>query len=180
MFRSIKEKIGYWLLDNQAEKVKRNPAFINLEEAKNIAIISNIDSIEKYKIISNFIKWLRSKNKDVFVIAFVENEEFKSFFEKEKSILFFNKKNITWYGKPRNIKYQDFIEKEFDLLIDTSLHQFITFHYLVAMSKARLKVGKYCEKYAYYDFMIDVGNNNDFKFFIDQIKHYLCDLNKKS
>ena len=78
-----------------------------------------------------------------------------------------------------NIKYIDFIEKEFDILIDTSLNQIITFHYLVALSKAKMKVGKYSNRYDYYDFVIDVGNNDDFAYFVNQIKHYLCELNKK-
>jgi len=180
MFNKLKSKIGYWYLNRQASKVKRTAKFLNLSEAKEIAVIANIDTIEKYKIISEFIDWIREKGKNVFVVAFVENEEFKKFFEKEKSILFFNKKNITWYGKPRNIKYNEFLEKEFDILIDTSLHQIITFHYLVALSKAKLKVGKYSDKYDYYDFVIDVGDNEDFAFFINQIKHYLCLLNKNS
>jgi hypothetical protein len=178
MFDKIKSKIGYWLLDKKAAKVKREVKFINLNDAKEIALIANIDGIDKYKIISEFIGWLRNKGKTVYVVAFVENDEFKNFFSKEKSILFFNKKNITWYGKPRNVKYNDFIDKEFDILIDTSLNQIITFHYLVALSKAKMKVGKYSEKYDYYDFVIDVGDNNDFAYFINQIKHYLCELNK--
>ncbi len=178
MFEKWKDKIGYWLLDRKASKIKREAKFINLSEAKDIAIIANIDGIEKYKAVSEFIKWLRDKGKDVFVVAFVKNDEFKEFFKGEKSILFFSKKNITWYGKPRNIKYSEFISKEFDILIDLSLNQIITFHYLVAMSKAKLKVGKYGERFDYYDFVIDIGDKNDLSFFISQIKHYLCELNK--
>jgi len=178
MLNEIKNKIGYWLLNRKASKIKRNVKFVNLYEAKEIALIVNIESIDDYKVVSDFIKWLRSNGKQVFVIAFVKNFEFKEFFKGEKSILFFSKKNITSYGKPKNIKYNNFITKEFDILIDLTLNQFISFHYLVVMSKAKLKVGKYGERYNYYDFVIDLKEKKDLQFLINQIKHYLCEINK--
>ena len=46
------------------------------------------------------------------------------------------------------------------------------------MSKAKLKVGKYGERYNYYDFVIDLKEKKDLQFLINQIKHYLCEINK--
>lgn len=178
MFRTVRENIGYYFLEKKVAKIKRNPEFINLKDAKTVALVANMDSVEKYKTISQFSEWLREQGKQVFVLALVENEEFKKFFAKGTSILFFSKKNTTWYGKPRNLKYEEFISKRFDILIDTSLTQIITVQYLVALSKARFKVGKFYERRSFADFMISLKPNDDLPYFIEQIKHYLTTINQ--
>ncbi len=178
MFRTLRENIGYYYLEKKIAKVKRSPTFLNLKDAKSIAIVANIDTIEKYKTTSDFITWLKQQGKTIFVLALVKNEELKKFFETGTSILFFSKKNITWYGKPRNIKYKEFIDKQFDILIDISMAQIITMQYLVGLSKAKFKVGKFYDSHAYADFMISLKPEDKLSFFIDQIKHYLTTINQ--
>ncbi len=178
MFKELRENIGYYFLEKKIAKIKRDPAFLNLNDAKTIAIVANIDTIEKYKTISKFTEWLRQQEKSVFVLAFVKNEEFQKFFYRGTSILFFSKKNMTWYGKPRNIQYEEFINKPFDILIDTSLTQIITMQYLVGLSKAQFKVGKFYESRSYSDFMITLKPDDNLDYFIDQIKYYLTTINQ--
>jgi len=178
MFRRFKENIGYYFLEKKAAKIRRETAFINLKQAKSIAVIANMDSMEKYKVFSRFVEELQKENKRVFVLALVENEEFQKIFAKGTSILVFSKKNTTWYGKPRNIGYEDFIDEPFDILIDTSLKQIITIQYLVALSKARFKVGKFYDSRSYADFMITLKPDENLTYFIDQIKHYLTTINQ--
>ena len=95
MFRIIRENIGYYFLEKKFAKVKRNSAFLNLRDAKTVAIVANIDTIEKYKVVSKFIGWLRQQGKTVFVLALVKNEELQKFFDRGTSILFLSKKNTT-------------------------------------------------------------------------------------
>jgi len=178
MFRTLKENIGYYFLEKKIGKIKRNPVFLNLKDAKSIAIVANMDTVEKYKIISKFVDSLKQEGKTVFVLALVKNEEFQKFFAKGTSILFFSKKNTTWYGKPRNIKYKEFIDNQFDILIDVSMTQIITMQYIVGLSKAKFKVGKFYEKRSYADFMITLKPEDKLSFFIDQIKHYLTTINQ--
>ena len=178
MFRIIRENIGYYFLEKKFAKVKRNSAFLNLRDAKTVAIVANIDTIEKYKVVSKFIGWLRQQGKTVFVLALVKNEELQKFFDRGTSILFLSKKNTTWYGKPRNVAYEEFIRKPFDILIDTSLTQIITMQYLVGLSQARFKVGKFYDSRSYADFMITLKSDDNLTYFIDQIKHYLTTINQ--
>ncbi len=178
MLRKLRENIGYYLLEKKAKKIKRNLAFLNLKDARTVVVIANIDDSEKYKVISKFVEWLRQQGKTVFVLALVKNEEFKKFFDRSSNILFFSKKNISWYGKPRNIKYEEFINKPFDMLIDTSLTQIISIQYMVALSKSRFKVGKFYERRVYSDFMVNLKESDNLSFFIEQIKHYLTTINQ--
>ncbi len=178
MFRKLRENIGYYFLGKKAARIRRETAFINLKQAKSVAVIANMDNMEKYKVLSRFVEELQKEGKRVFVLALVENEEFQKFFAKGTSILVFSKKNTTWYGKPRNIRYEDFIDEPFDILIDTSLKQIITIQYLVALSKARFKVGRFAEQRSYYDFMINLKADDSLSFFITQIKHYLMTINR--
>jgi hypothetical protein len=179
MFKTFRENIGYYILNKKAQKVHREAQFINLDNAKRIGIIANLDSIEKYKTVFSFIDWLHEQKKLVYIVSFIDNEGYKSFFPRTSTHLFFSKKNITWFGKPKNLDYKNFIDQPFDILIDTSLKQILPFHYLVALSKARFKIGRHSAMHKYYDFTIDLKDENeDIHFFIEQIKHYLQLINK--
>ncbi len=178
MFNKFRENIGYYFLEKKAEKVQRKPEFINLNQAKSIAVVANLDNMEKYKVIAEWVKELRQQGKNIFVAGLVENDEFKKFFEVGTSILLFSKKNITFFGKPKNIKHEEFIAQKFDILIDMSMSQNITIQNLVALSKANFKVGKYYDERSYADFMVNIKETDKFPYFVEQIKHYLTTINQ--
>lgn len=177
MFNKLRDNIGYYFLVKKAARVQRNPEFINLNNAKSIAVVANLSNMEKYKVVAAFVNELRQQGKTIFVAAIVENDEFKKFFEVGTSVLLISKKNITCFGKPKNSKHKEFISHKFDILIDTSLSQNITIQHLVALSIASFKVGKYYDNCSYADFMINIKETDTFQFFIEQIKHYLTTIN---
>ena len=63
MFKTFRENIGYYILNKKAQKVHREAQFINIDNAKRIGIIANLDSIEKYKTVFSFIDWLHEQKK---------------------------------------------------------------------------------------------------------------------
>lgn len=71
-------------------------------------------------------------------------------------------------------RVKDFIEKEFDLLIDLSLHDNFTLKYISGLSKALCRVGKFSETNAeYYDLMIDLKPSMTTDDYIGHVQHYL-------
>ena len=87
---------------------------------------------------------------------------------------FFTRKTLNWFYKPSNPIIKNFVNREFDILIDLHTGNSIPFKYIVAMSKARFKIGKY-EKgsTSFYDFMISTRENLALPQFIEQVNHYL-------
>jgi len=179
MLQKLKENIGYYFLERKITKVERIPAFLNLEEAKTIGIIAHIVTIEDNKIILEFVKWLQQKNKQIHILVLLDNEELTHTFPAGNFNLFFSKKNLSWFGKPRKIQYESFIQTPFDILIDTTLLPIMTIQYIFGLSKARFKVGKFYEEHAYADFMIRLKPDDTLPFFIEQIKHYLTQINQQ-
>ena len=179
MFKSLKYKYGHIVLSNKKKKIKRERGIYNFDTAKTCGIVFNASTQETYDKAKHFIDFLKTKNINVVAIGFVDSKEVKDFYRETIHFKFFSRKNINWYGKPKNENVDDFISKKFDLLIDLSLENDYPLEYIAAMSLAKFKVGRFTSEKGDYDFMIDVNKNKTHDFLIEQIHHYLENLNKK-
>ena len=79
--------------------------------------------------------------------------------------------------RPKNNVAIAFIEREFDLLFDLSMHDYFTIDYMTTLSRASFKVGRYRKKENDYDLMIDIHKEPEVKFLVEQIKNYVSILN---
>ncbi len=170
---NIKIKIGRIILARRMKKVQRNAQFRNFETSKKIGLIFNATEQSTYDKARKFIKLLKQKNLQVNALGFVDSKEVLDFFKSESDLNFFSRKNLNWFGKPNNPNTQEFIENQFDILIDLSLVEDFPILYIVGLSKADFKVGCVKETANYYDFMIDLGEQKDLDVFIKQINNYL-------
>jgi len=92
---------------------------------------------------------------------------------------FFSQKELNWMGKPSGVVVQNFINEEYDLLIDLNVHDHFPLKYMCALSRARFKVGKYSlADTDMYDMMIDADNTKTVKYFLRQIDIYVTMMNK--
>ncbi len=92
---------------------------------------------------------------------------------------FFSTKELNWVGKPSSMVIQNFMNEEYDLLIDLNINDLFPLKYISALSKASFKVGKYNEKELdIYDMMIDSDNTKTLKYFLRQVDVYITMLNK--
>ena len=91
---------------------------------------------------------------------------------------FFNIKDLNWYYKPQNYIIDNFIQKEYDILINLCDSSVIPIKYLVASSIARFKIGIFEENYQIYDFMISLNDDKSVVKLMSEIKHYIELINK--
>ncbi len=175
---NIKKNIGEKILKSKLKKLQRKRAVFNFDTAKTVGIIFNATSEDSYTITKQFVKYLESKNLDVERLGFVDSKELKDFYHQTDKAKYFSKKNINWYGKPKNEDVDKFINKEYDILIDLSLISEYPIVYIASLSKAKFKVGRYSGKSNFLDFMIDISQKPTHEFLISQIKRYLEQLNK--
>ena len=91
---------------------------------------------------------------------------------------FFYQKDLNWYYKPQNYIIDNFIKKEYDILINLSDSSCIPIKYLVASSVARFKIGRFEEGYEIYDLMIKLEKEKGKERLMEEIKHYLNLINK--
>ena len=91
---------------------------------------------------------------------------------------FFYLKDLNWYKKPQNYIIDNFIKKEYDILINLCDSSCIPIKYLVASSVARFKIGQHEEGYEIYDLMISLKDDKSLEKLMSEIKHYLQLINK--
>ena len=65
--------------------------------------------------------------------------------------MIFYKKDLNWYYKPQNYIIDNFIKKEYDILINLCDSSIIPIKYLVASSLAHFKIGQFEDGFEIYD-----------------------------
>ena len=88
-------------------------------------------------------------------------------------------KDTNWLGFPKKGLAEDFLNTEFDLLLNIALEQNLILDYLTALSKAHFKVGWSPKENNFYDLNINIKGKQDALFLARQQIFYLGQLNKK-
>ncbi|MCD6556416.1 MAG: hypothetical protein J7K64_04410, partial [Bacteroidales bacterium] len=85
---------------------------------------------------------------------------------------FFSDKHITNFGKIKEPVITDFLNTETDILINLCTLKLFYTEYLFALSKAKFKVSGIIDC-KYSDLNINLNNNQNLNFLIEQITYYL-------
>ena len=178
MFGKIRSFIGNHYFKKELSKTGRERKLTNLQEAKKIGILYNLDTVPDYEIVSEFVTQLQHERKEVKALGYVKNKNLVSRFLPKLSYDFFSRKDVNWFYMPGQAKVRDFIAKEFDLLIDLSLKDNLPLKYIAGLSMSLCRIGRFSEKNTdCYDFMIDIPPAASLKEYILQITHYLNLIN---
>lgn len=178
VFKRIRTKIGQRYLLKEQSSLDRNLHLMNLDQAKRIGILYTLDDIPDYDKISKFVSELQHNHKDVKALGFVKNKNLITRFLPKLSFDFFSIRDLSWFYKPIHFKLKDFIEKEFDLLIDLSSYESFPLKYIAGLSHSLCKVGRFSEENSnYYDLMIDIKPTAPLEDYLGQVRHYLTIIN---
>ena len=179
MFDKFRRKIGQYYFKKENAGIDRQVQMTNLKEAKKIGILYTLNDVPDYERVSQFVSQLQTEHKEVKALGFVINKNLIQRFLPKLSFDFFSKRDLTWFYKPIHSQARDFIEKEFDLLIDLSLNDSFPLKYIAGLSKALCRVGRFSEENTdYYDFMIDLKPSVTSEEYLGHIQHYLTIINK--
>jgi hypothetical protein len=180
MFGKLRRKIGQYYFKKENALVEHHCQMTNLKDAKRIGILYVVNDVPDYEWISTFVSELQGDHKEVKALGFIKNKNLAQRFLPKLSFDFFSKRDLTWFYKPIHKQVRDFIEKEFDILIDLSLHDSFPLKYIAGLSNALFRVGKFSEENTeYYDFMIDLKPTMTSDDYLGQIQHYLTVINQK-
>ncbi len=87
--------------------------------------------------------------------------------------------DLNWWGIPKAEKVSDFLEIEFDLLLNIAQEANFATNYVTALSKAKFKIGSSTNEQNYFDLNIKIEENTDTLYLAKQQIFYLALLNKK-
>jgi hypothetical protein len=179
MFRRLRMIIGKYFFNKELSKGGHDHKLINLEKARCVGILYTLDDLPDYDAVSEFVTQLQRQHIEVKALGFVKNKNLISRFLPKLSYDFFSRKDINWFYKPIHAKVKDFINKEFDLLIDLSLQESFTLKYISGLSHSFCRVGRFSEENTdYYDLLFDVNPSLTLPDYIVQITHYLTIINQ--
>jgi hypothetical protein len=156
LMNNIKVFMGRRVLENHLKDHMRIPAVCNIDYAQHIGIIYNATENVSFEIIRNLVKDISHDSRKVTVLGYVDSKKLIDNYLYRKGFDFFSKSELNWYSKPVSSVVEEFIKEPFDLLINLSLKDYYPIRYIVALSPASFKVGKFDVNDLYLDFMIDI------------------------
>lgn len=174
----IKQKVGDYFFKRELKSNTRKRVVHNLHTAQSIGILYDATEQEHMMQVSEFVNALFQTKKDVKALGFVNLKELTHHHMPMLQFDFFFLKDLNWYYKPQNYIIKNFVEKDYDILINLCDSSCIPIKYLAGSSQAKFKVGKYEEDVDLYDMMIDVKDSS-LTGLIKEIHHYLNIINQR-
>lgn len=177
---STKTFVGESILSYKISKMSRSKALVNLMEAKSIGLIYKVTDESLFNGVKKLIKEHSNDKRQIMALGYVDADSIPDYCVAAYSGYYFNNKALNWYKAPKSDYILTFINKEYDILIDLSTTNDYVLKYIVALSRAKLKVGRQRRGFEkYYDMMIRMKRKASMQEFVDQAIHYLTVLKSK-
>jgi hypothetical protein len=173
--RNIRKYFGRYHLRRKSRNIARNKRIHNFTTAATAGIIFNCRNEEEFDAVKEFKHFLESESIRTDVVGYVSDREVPDYYLLRTGFNFFCQKDLNWYYRPDVPFVNDFIRTEYDILFDLNLKDFFPVIYIVRLSPAAYKIGRFREN-DQYDLMIDIKKEPTVMYLIDQIKHYLSIL----
>ncbi len=173
-----KRKIGQWVFQRDLKTNKRLKEVCNLDDARSVGILYDATSESQIKQVKPFVDYFFNLKKEVKALGYVNSKQLSFHHTPKLQYDFFYQKDLNWYYKPQNYIIDNFVKKEYDILINLCDSNCIPVKYLVANSIAHFKIGQHEEGYEIYDLMISLKENKGMEKLMHEIKHYINLINK--
>ena len=179
MFSKLKLSVGLSKLRKLERSMVRKKMVHNLESARSVGIVCYATSNDDLDSAIKFAHFLNEKQILTSITVFCPLKEIPQSFLLRKNVKVFTKKELNWYFRPKQPVIEEFINNDFDILIDLSLNEIFPLRWISTLSKAKFKVGSL----GYYgnpnDLTISLKNEKNEEYLISQIKHYLNLINNR-
>lgn len=169
-------KLAKASLQRQMKKAKHEVKAINLYQAKEVGILFNATTTDKYEPVRSFIVYLHELGLNTHLLGYINSTKIPESYLLRRSFHFFSKKELTWIYKPVNQYAIDFCKKPLDILFYLDTEDLFPLRYLASVAKASFKVGMYFPDNQHLDFMICLKEDTSINYLIEQIKIYLTNL----
>ncbi|MEM7163190.1 MAG: hypothetical protein AAF487_12205, partial [Bacteroidota bacterium] len=94
---------------------------------------------------------------------------------------YFDQSDINWFGKPKSDNIKNFVNKDFDILLDMTQGEYLPLNYVLKQSRAKFKVGPFSEEREYdFDLNIESKRNQGLEEFIKQVNYFLNRINHRA
>ncbi|MDA9329159.1 hypothetical protein N9Q76_03405 [Flavobacteriales bacterium] len=152
---------------------------INIKNAKTIGIVYRSDDDEVKELIERYVKFLKGYNAKVKTLGFYNLDELPRYVTPKLEYDYFVKKSLNWSLESNAIEVENFIQQEFDILIDATVQQDDILRFVTKQSKAVFKVGAAGVKSVEdLDFAINLKTGEGTRQLMKGLDNYLHLINK--
>lgn len=177
----IKNYAGNYFLAHKMKSVRRNKMFLNMNDAKTIGIIFDGTDSENFELVKKYISYLKEMKKRVKAIGFFNMKNSPPMAYSKLEYDFFSMKDLSWNNVPKNIYVKNFIEEQFDILLDLNIGELFPLRYISTLSRAKFKVGRSTKwNRSVCDLMLDIPSPHNLKYFLKNLDTYLFIINKET
>jgi hypothetical protein len=166
---------GLYKLKQEVKKMSRMNKSVSLAHAQNIGILFTINNASQLKEAEDLAQALKATHKKVQLMGFLSDKMLK--LTPNSNIQLLSEEDVEWNYIPKKDKIINFINSEFDILINLCTEICFPLTYVTALSKSLFKVGAYNPKQAViFDFMLATkqqsitGFSAELKYYLDKIK----------
>ncbi len=147
---------------------KRNTSSTGISSLKTLAVLVDASNSINIGAIVKLANELQVNPENLKVVGYKEDKDI----EDDKDAAYYNDKSFAVNGSVKNRALQDFMNKEYDVLINFYEENKLELNYVAAVSKAKLKIG-FAEVDNRINDLIIGSTTNDTNLFISELKKYL-------
>ena len=167
---------AHYLRRSLAQRLRTNSvrrSSMPFERVKTVGIVYDRDSRTDESNILAFTKQLEREGKRVQLLVVTPDKVPNP----EAATPEFTRGDRNWYGAPVGTTAVEFMNRDFDLLLNLCSVTDPAVEYLTAASRATFRVGTSTATDAPYELVIDPGANTETRQLIQQISRYLKIMN---
>ena len=158
MFTRIK---NYFLRKHiEAQKPDKIRAVCALQQAKTVGMLCEITDEDSYKAIFRIFTQLQDSGKVVHLIGYIDEKFVPFYCLQQLSADYFCLKQLTWCGEPNVVQVSDFIQRDFDILLDFNYRHHAPVEFILATAKSKFIIGSCAEYQDIYDLYIQTESGN--------------------
>ena len=162
MFAKIKNYFLHKHIDAKKPDIIRE--ICALERANSIGVLCEITDEDSYKAIFRIFTQLQQGGKIVHLIGYIDEKYVPFYCLQQLSADYFCQKQLTWCGEPNMIQVTDFINRDFDILLDFNYRYHAPIEDILATSHAKFIIGSCGDYQDIYDLFIHTESGNHRQF----------------
>lgn len=179
--QSVRHRYSLKLFNKRARKIEFPHDFVDLDRAKTIGFIVNINLLQPKDLIAltDFLTKLEDTGKDVFIVEINFKRKSEPMFNETIKSIFINPEHVNWLGFPAIGRLQEINKQKSDILLNLDVSEKMTSRFICGLSNAKTRVGMYEEGYEeYYELMLEISPETKLKDMLSHLETYLKMIEK--
>ena len=158
MFDSIKKHFLHkHIEERKPDKIR---AVCSLQRAATVGMLCEITDEDSYKAIFRLFTQLQESGKIVHLIGYIDEKFVPFYCLQQLSADYFCQKQLTWCGEPNVVQVNDFMQRDFDILLDFSYRYHAPVEAILATAHSKFVIGSCPDYKDIYDLYIQTESGN--------------------